>query len=255
MKPGRLILVPNTLDFGIATVQAPLNDLLPQQTLRAAAGLTHWVVENAKSARAFLKRVDAVQPLAQPLQALQMQELPRAPKGSKEGVPAQAWNLLLAPLRAGQDLGLLSEAGLPAVADPGSQLVAAAHREGFEVHTLAGASSLLLALAASGLQGQSFAFVGYLPQDGAQRLARIRELEQRSKREQQTQLAIETPYRNPALLDALLQGLQAQTLLSVSRSLSTPEAWTRTARVADWKRQPSSLPSDQPAIFSWLASG
>lgn len=255
MKPGRLILVPNTLDFGIAAAQAPLDDLLPRQTLSEAARLRHWVVENAKTARAFLKRVDAVFPLAQTLQALQMQELPRPPKGSREGVPTAAWNELLAPLRAGQDLGLLSEAGLPAVADPGSQLVAAAHRAGFEVQTLAGASSLLLALAASGLQGQSFAFVGYLPQDGSQRLARIRELEQRSKREQQTQLAIEPPYRNPALLEALLQGLQPQTLLSVSRSLSTPVAWTRTARVADWRRQPSPLPSDQPAIFSWLASG
>ncbi len=253
MNAARLFLVPNTLDFGIAGEPAPLDDLLPRATLREAARLTHWVVENAKTARAFLKRVDAAFPLAQPLQTLQIQELPRQPKGGKG--PAPDWKPLLAPLRAGQDLGLLSEAGLPAVADPGSQLVAAAHREGFEVVTLSGSSSLVLALAASGLQGQSFAFVGYLPQDAAARLARVKELEQRSRREQQTQLAIETPYRNQALLDGLLQALNGDTLLSVSRSLCTPAAWTRTARVADWKRQPTPLPADQPAIFSWLASG
>ncbi|MBH9577996.1 SAM-dependent methyltransferase [Inhella proteolytica] len=253
MSSARLFLVPNTLDFGIAGEPAPLDDLLPRSTLREAARLSHWVVENAKTARAFLKRVDAVFPLAQPLQSLQIQELPRPPKGGKGPVPD--WKPLLAPLRTGQDVGLLSEAGLPAVADPGSQLVAAAHREGFGVVTLSGSSSLVLALAASGLQGQSFAFVGYLPQDAAARLARVKELEQRSRREMQTQLAIETPYRNQALLDGLLQALQGETLLSVSASLCTPLAWTRTARVADWKRQPSTLPTDQPAIFSWLASG
>lgn len=254
MRRGRLILVPNTLDFGIAGAAAPLDDLLPRSTLRAAAALSHWVVENAKSARAFLKRVDAVQPLATPLQGLQMQELPRPPKGGKASIPTEQWQALLAPLRQGLDLGLLSEAGLPAVADPGSNLVAQAHREGFEVHTLAGASSLVLALAASGLQGQSFAFIGYLPVEATARSARIRELEQRSRKEGQTQIAIETPYRNQALLEALLAALQEGSQLSVSRALTTAEAWTRSARVADWRRQPSSLPGDQPAIFSWLAS-
>lgn len=249
---ARLILVPNTLDFGIAGDPAPLDELLPRATLREAARLTHWVVENAKTARAFLKRVDALIPLAQPLQALRIQELPRPPKGGKG--PSPDWKPLLSPLHAGQDLGLLSEAGLPAVADPGSQLVAAAHREGFGVVTLAGSSSLVLALAASGLHGQSFAFIGYLPQDAGARAARIKELEQRSRKELQTQIAIETPYRNQALLEGLLQSLQGETLLSVSRSLCTPSAWTRTARVADWKRQPSTLPGDQPAIFSWLST-
>lgn len=249
-----LWLVPTPLDFGIddSADRAAMADLLPLRTVREAARLQHWVVENAKTARAVLKRIDAVLPLAQPLQALQIVELPRPPKGGPAGAPP---NLapLLAPLRAGQDLGLMSEAGLPAVADPGALLIAQAHREGFAVRSLPGSSSLVQALAASGLNGQSFAFQGYLPQDAAARAARIRELEQLSKRAGQTQLVIETPYRNPALLDALLQHLQPSTQLAVSCALTTAAEWTRSAPVAGWRATPSPLPKDQPAIFSWLA--
>jgi 16S rRNA (cytidine1402-2'-O)-methyltransferase len=261
MKPpapplGRLLLVPNTLDLGAAAVD--VQDLLPLGVLRQAARLQHWVVEDARSARAFLKRVDAVVPLAQPLQALQMQELPRPRKGSPQGVPAAEWAALLQPALAGHDVGLLSEAGLPAVADPGSALVQAAHAAGVVVQPLAGASSLLLALAASGLNGQSFAFVGYLPQEAAARAARIRELETHSRRWQQTQIAIEAPYRNAALLDALLASLQPGTQLSVSSGLTGPLAWTHTASVADWRTrrtgaQVAGMNDREPAVFSWLA--
>lgn len=245
-----LWLVPTPLDFGIDDETA-MPELLPLRTLREAARLQHWVVENAKTARAVLKRVDAVLPLALPLQSLQIVELPRAPKGRTGGTPDLA--PLLAPLRAGQDLGLMSEAGLPAVADPGALLVAQAHREGFAVRSLPGSSSLVQALAASGLNGQSFAFQGYLPQDAAARAARIRELEQLSKRAGQTQLVIETPYRNPALLDALLQHLQPATQLAISCALTTATEWTRSAPVAQWRQQPGRpIPKDQPAIFSWL---
>ncbi len=170
---GRLYLVPNTLDFGLAAGQLPaaLDDLLPAGVIRIAARLEHWVCENAKTTRALLKRVDAVTPLAAPLQALSIVELPRPAKGgAARGGPTPAqWNELLKPAFAGHDVGLLSEAGLPAVADPGAGLVQAAHDLGLEVIALAGASSLLLALAASGLQGQSFAFVGYLPVDASSR--------------------------------------------------------------------------------------
>ncbi|MBH9553308.1 SAM-dependent methyltransferase [Inhella gelatinilytica] len=254
--PGRLVLVPNTLDFGVESVLG-LDAALPPLVWREAAQLRYWVVENAKSARAFLKRIDAVQPLSVPLQQLSIVELPRPNKGGKtapsQTLASEVWASLLAPARAGHDLGLLSEAGLPAVADPGSGLVAQAHRERLPVHSLAGPSSLLLALAASGLQGQQFAFVGYLPQDAAARTARIRELEQRSRKEQQTQIAIETPYRNRVLLDALLQALHPETRLSVSMALTTPSASTHCATVAHWRREPRELPTDQPAVFSWLA--
>jgi 16S rRNA (cytidine1402-2'-O)-methyltransferase len=247
-----LLLVPTPLDFGL-DASAPLDEMLPRSTLRAAAGLQHWVVENAKSARAFLKRVDAVQPLTTALQQLSITELPRAPKGGGT-LPANALADCLAPLRAGQALGLLSEAGLPAVADPGAQLVALAHQEGFPVRSLPGSSSLVQALAASGLNGQGFSFVGYLPQEAAARAARIRELEQLSRRSGHTQIAIETPYRNAALLEALLQALQPGTRLAVSCALTTAAEWTRSSPVAQWRARPSPLPKDQPAIFSWLAS-
>lgn len=246
-----LWLVPAPLDFGIEA-ESPLADLLPMATLRQAACLDHWVVENAKTARAFLKRVDAACPLATPLQQLQILELPRAPKGA--GGSAVDVRPLLAPLRAGQDLGLLSEAGLPAVADPGALLVAQAHREGLPVRSLAGSSSLVQAVAASGLNGQCFAFQGYLPQDAAERAARIRELEVQSRRQRQTQVVIETPYRNLVLLKALVDALQPGTQLAVSLSLTTRQEFTRSASVAQWRAAATELPKDQPAIFSWLAS-
>lgn len=246
-----LWLVPAPLDFGIDT-SASLADLLPLGTLRQAAQISHWVVENAKTARAFLKRVDAACPLATPLQQQHMVELPRAPKGS--GTRQVDCRPLLAPLRAGLELGLLSEAGLPAVADPGALLVAQAHREGLSVRSLAGSSSPIQALAASGLNGQCFAFQGYLPQDSTARAARIRELEAQSRRQGQTQLVIETPYRNQPLLRALIDTLQPSTQLAVSLALTTPQEHTRSSSVAQWRASAPELPKDQPAIFSWLAS-
>jgi 16S rRNA (cytidine1402-2'-O)-methyltransferase len=250
--PGTLWLVPAPLDLG--ATEAPLQAVLPEAVLRRAAALAHWVVEDAKSARALLKRVGQIVPLAQPLQALQLVELPRPPKGApRGGAPAIDWRALLAPALQGHDLGLLSEAGLPAVADPGSALVAAAHEAGVPVQPLSGPSSLMLALAASGLNGQSFAFVGYLPQEAAARTSRIRELEVWSRQQGQTQLAIETPYRNAALWQALVEGLQPTTRLSVSAGLTLDGGFTRSAPVAAWRRQPLALPDRLPAVFAWLA--
>ncbi len=248
---GTLVLVPNTLDLGASEVD--LQAVLPLDVIRRAAALQHWVAEDARSTRAFLKRVAAVKPLATPLQALDIRELPRPRKGSREAVPAQEWQALLAPALQGQDLGLISEAGLPAVADPGSLLVAAAHAAGVPVLPLPGASSLLLALAASGLNGQSFAFAGYLPQEAAPRMARIKELEALSRRAAQTQLLIETPYRNAAMLAALLDALAPTTTLSVSCGLTLPEGWTRSAPVSAWRRQAQVMPDRLPAVFALLA--
>ncbi|MBC7996279.1 MAG: SAM-dependent methyltransferase [Rhizobacter sp.] len=249
--PGKLILMPNTLDFGV-NGEADLQEVLPLGAIRIAARLTHWVAENAKTTRAFLKRVDAVVPLAQPLQALSIVELPRPPKGTRV-VALPDLKPLIQPALQGHDIGLISEAGLPAVADPGAALVQAAHALGVRVEALAGPSSLLLALAASGLNGQSFAFVGYLPVDAMQRGTRIRELEALSRRAGQTQQMIETPYRNEALLAALLTHLRGDTQLSVSCGLTLPQAWTRTDAVAQWKAHTSQMPADVPAVFSLLA--
>lgn len=251
---GRLYLVPNALDLGTADASQPLDAVLPRGALEVAARLADWVAENAKPARALLKRVDAVVPLAQPLQAISIVELPRAPKG-RGGAPSAPPDLrtLLAPALAGRDMGLVSDAGLPAVADPGAALVAAAHAAGVPVVPLSGPSSIALAVAASGLDGQSFAFVGYVPSDGAARAARLRELESISKRQTQTQLMIETPYRNQALLEALLAALQPRTRVSVSVGLTLTGGWTRTLRVADWRKAGVTLPGDVPAVFALLA--
>jgi 16S rRNA (cytidine1402-2'-O)-methyltransferase len=250
---GRLYLMPNTLDFGVEGAAVDLQEVLPLHAIRIAARLTHWAAENAKTTRAFLKRVDAVAPLTQPLQAIQITELPRAAKGRSEAVPTQDWARLLAPALDGLDMGLISEAGLPAIADPGALLVAAAHAAGIEVVPLSGPSSLLMALAASGLNGQSFAFVGYLPVEVQARAARIRELETLSLKQGQTQLMIETPYRNGALLQALLASLKPGTRLSVSCGLSLAQGFTHSASVSEWRASKKELPEKIPAVFAILA--
>jgi 16S rRNA (cytidine1402-2'-O)-methyltransferase len=251
------VLVPNTLDFGVDAASgetlAPLTEVLPLSVIQCAAGLRHWVAENAKTTRAFLKRVHRIQALAAPLQEIDIRELPRPPKGAPRATDPGAFKALLQPALHGADLGLISEAGLPAVADPGNGLVQAAHDAGLEVICLPGPSALLLALAASGLNGQSFAFAGYVPVDAQERLYTLQALEQRSARSHQTQLLIETPYRNPALLSALLQALKPGTRLSISVGLTLPTGWSRTQRVADWRAGTLSLPTDIPAVFAFLA--
>jgi 16S rRNA (cytidine1402-2'-O)-methyltransferase len=246
---GTLYLVPAPLDFG-CELQAPLQDALPLGTLQTAARITHWICENAKSARAYLKRIDAIAPLVEPLQAQHIQELPREvhKKGDHAG-QFDARPLLTAALE-GHDMGLLSEAGMPAVADPGSSVARAAHDLGITVVPLTGPVSLLLALAASGLNGQNFAFVGYLPQDAAARTQRIRELETLALRSGQTQLFIETPYRNTALLQALTQTLQHNTRLAVARGLTLATADVRSETVKAWRARPPALDDRLPAVFA-----
>ncbi|MEJ8848975.1 SAM-dependent methyltransferase [Variovorax rhizosphaerae] len=249
MKQGTLYLVPAPLDFG-CDVQAPLQDALPLGTLQKAAAITHWICENAKSARAYLKRIDAVTPLAASLQAQEITELPRDvhKKGDHAG-QFDARPLLTAALN-GHDIGLLSEAGMPAVADPGSSVARAAHDLRIAVVPLTGPVSLLLALAASGLNGQNFAFVGYLPQEPAARSQRIRELETLALRTGQTQLFIETPYRNAALQQALLQTLQHNTRLAVSRGLTLANATVRSDTIKGWRAAPGQSEDRLPAVFA-----
>lgn len=259
-KTGTLYLVPTPLDFGCtpkgsASAAETISQCLPHDTLVTAARLTHWITENAKSTRAFLKRVDAVMPLALPLQAQHITELPRHTHKKGDHAPAAASDQearqLLAPVLNGNHLGLVSEAGMPAIADPGSSIVRAAHALGIPVVPLVGPVSLMLALAASGLNGQSFAFVGYVPQEPADRARRLRELETLALKTGQTQILIETPYRNVALLQALLQSLHPHTRLAVSGGLTLGHQVTRSALVSDWKAQTLAreLPLDLPAVF------
>ncbi len=217
-------------------------DSLPTNVLGVIRPLTHFVVEQAKTARAFLKAAgtDA------PLQALRLEEL-------NEHTPDGALDRLLTPLRHGHDVGLLSEAGCPAVADPGANLVALAQQENIRVVPLIGPSSLLLALMASGLNGQRFAFQGYLPAKDADRSKALRNLEIESKKNRQTQLFIETPYRNRAMFDGILQTCQPTTRLSVATDLTLPGESVRTRTIGDWKKQSPPDIERRPTVFLLLA--
>ena len=244
---GTLYLVPTPLDFGCDSV-SPLGEVLPQATIVRAATLEHWVCENAKSARAFLKRVGEVSPLSVSIQEQHLQELPReVHKKGDVGFDARS---LLAPVLQGQDMGLLSEAGMPAIADPGASVVRAAHALGIEVQPLIGPVSLMLALAASGLNGQNFAFVGYVPSEPALRAQRIKALEVLAIKTGQTQMFIETPYRNEALLRTLLEVLHAGTRLAVSMGLTLETCRHYSGTPQDWKRGKWVLNKQTPAVFA-----
>ena len=247
--PGKLYLVPAPLDFGCDDT-VDLQDTMPKGTLVVAAALQHWVCENAKSARAYLKRVNEITPLLSPLQALHIQELPREvhKKGDHTG-QFDARYLLKAALD-GADMGLVSEAGMPAVADPGSSVVRAAHDLGIEVIPLTGPVSLLLTLAASGLNGQNFAFVGYLPQDAADRAQRVKELESLALKTGQTQLFIETPYRNAAMMQTLLQTLQHNTRLAVCSGLTLKRGVCQSQTVKSWRQSKTIPDNSTPAVFA-----
>ncbi len=233
---GTLYLIPVPLG-----PSAPQDSLHPD-VLATVRPLRHFVVEQAKSARAFLKAAGT----DLPLQELQLEEL-------NEHSRPDAIEHLLAPLRAGHDVGLLSEAGCPAVADPGADLVALAQRENIRVVPLIGPSSLLLALMASGLNGQRFAFQGYLPAKDVDRSKTLRELEAESRKRRQTQLFIETPYRNRAMFDAILQACQGTTRLCVATDLTLPGEFIRTLTVAQWKKQTPPEIERRPTVFLLLA--
>lgn len=239
--PGTLFLIPNTLGETEA-----LASVLPEQVQQITSQLDYFVAENAKTARAFLKLVNANHPLAKPLQEITISEL-------NVNTPAAALAGLLAPLLAGRDGGLVSEAGVPAVADPGADLVRLAHQHNIPVRPLVGPSSLLLAVMASGLNGQSFAFNGYLPTDAAQRATRIKELETRSRKEKQTQLFIETPYRNAAMLEALVAACAPSTLVCVATDLSLASETIRTMTAAQWKTAKAPDFHKKPTVFLLLA--
>ncbi|OZA27309.1 MAG: SAM-dependent methyltransferase [Hydrogenophilales bacterium 17-64-11] len=235
MSAGTLYLIP--VPLGPVSPEA----CLPPETLAVTRRLDRFVVERAKTARAHLKAMGH----PQPIQALQIEEL-------NEHTPASAIAALLAPLKAGHDIGLLSEAGCPAVADPGATLVLAAHREDITVVPLIGPSSILLALMASGLGGQRFAFHGYLPAREPERSQKIRELEKTARKEKATQLFIETPYRSAALLDALATTLAPETWVSVGADLSLPSELIQTGRARDWKGRTDRV-KDRLVVFGIAA--
>ena len=234
---GILYLIPVSLGQTV-----PWACFLPTQTQTIAAGLHYFVVENARAARAHLKQID----YPAPLRETSIRELPEKPSPND-------LNDLLQPALNGHAIGLMSDAGSPAVADPGAFLVAHAHRLGIQVIPLVGPSSILLGLMASGLNGQSFVFHGYLPVAETERNKHLQLLEAESRRLHRTQIFIETPYRNDKLLEALLTCCQPTTRLCVACDLTTPTEYIRTHTIIKWKQADRPSLAKRPALFLLLA--
>lgn len=233
---GKLHLIP------VGLGDADPSIWLPSAAHELASQLSIYIAENAKTARAFLKLISTTRPL---------QEITIHTLDSKvDNNQIKQW---LQPLLAGQDIGLVSEAGCPAVADPGAKVVSAAHAMKLTVVPWVGPSSILLSLMASGLEGQRFAFHGYAPVNPAERAQQLKAWENDSHKHQQTQILIETPYRNDAMLATLLSALKGSTRLCVARSLTTQHEWIQTCSVSEWKSRPKPNLAKQPAIFLFLA--
>jgi 16S rRNA (cytidine1402-2'-O)-methyltransferase len=228
---GTLYLIPTPLG------PTPLERVLPEETRRVAADLATFIVEHPKTARAFLKQLGTATPLQQ-LSLLELNEHTR---------PAEL-DALLAPLLAGHDVGLISEAGCPAVADPGADLVRLAHRRGIRVRPLVGPSSILLALMGSGLVGQRFAFHGYLPAKPDERARALRDLEKRAEQEDAAQVFIETPYRNRAMLDTLFAACRGDTWLGLAWDLTGDAEGVLSRRLDDWRQAPPDI-DRRPCVF------
>ena len=220
MMKAALYLIPSTMS------DAPVTDVIPDGNLEIIRGVKHFVVENVRTVRRFLKRCDRNIDIDS-LTFTVLDEHTRP-----EEIPA-----MLSPLAEGHPVGVISEAGCPAIADPGADLVAIAQEKGYEVVPLVGPSSILLSLMGSGFNGQSFAFIGYLPHEAKARTARLRELEQRIRRENQTQIFIETPYRNNKLIAELASTLPPGLKLCVASDITGPQQTILTLPLAKWVRR------------------
>jgi 16S rRNA (cytidine1402-2'-O)-methyltransferase len=234
---GTLHLIP------VGLGDSPINQWLPPLAQAQAGSLDIYIAESAKAARAFLK----LTPLERALQEIVIHELNTRVDDST----LESW---LAPLKTGQDIGLVSDAGCPAVADPGARAVAIAHQWGITVKPWVGPSSILLGLMASGLDGQRFAFHGYAPVEPTERIKQLKSWEQISAKQKQSQLLIETPYRNQAMLTSLVEHLKGNTRLCIARSVTTADEWIKTLTIAQWKQQPSPMLDKHPTLFIFQAA-
>jgi 16S rRNA (cytidine1402-2'-O)-methyltransferase len=246
MTKGTLFLIPNTLGDDPRDVQLPF--VLPNEVAKQASQLEFWIVENAKTARSFLKAVNTLYPLIKPLQEIKMVEW----SGPQTKIDIKD---LLKPLLLGNDLGLLSEAGLPAVADPGTEIVAAAHLAKIKVRPLTGPSSLMLALMASGMNGQGFMFHGYIAIKPVERMQALKTIEAQSKKNHATQLWIETPYRNLGMLETCIETLQPHTQLCIAAHVTLADELIVSQSIGEWRKAwKSNAPEIQflekkPAVF------
>ena len=234
-EKGTLYMIPCPIG------ETPVWDVLPAANLAVMQSLDYFIVENVRTARRFLSKAGT----GRPIDSLRFEEL-------NEHTPPQDVERLVAPLLGGQNAGMISEAGVPGVADPGAEIAALCHRHGVRVVPLVGPSSILMALMASGLNGQSFAFNGYLPVKPPERAKAIRHFERRAQTERQSQIFIETPYRNIKLFEELLAVCQPQTMLTVAAGITEPDEFIRTAPVSLWRKAPLPDINKRPAIFILL---
>ena len=219
-----------------------LGKVLPAEVMQLVQNLEYFVVENEKSARRFLSTIKTKKPVRE----LNFQLL-------NEHTDDKDLPKLIAPLLAGYDIGMLSEAGCPGIADPGAALAAIAHRKGARVTPLVGPSSILLGLMASGFNGQQFTFLGYLPSDKLARISKLKDIERQSERLNQTQIFIETPYRNQHMLEDILSNCNPTTRLCIAKNVSLETELVISKTIAEWKK--SELPDlhKQPTVFLLLA--
>ena len=235
MKPialkGKLYLIPTTLG------EMNPHDVLPQTVKRAIDFIDNYIVENEKTARKFIKSIHPEKTQS----SLKLSALNKHTEVSE-------YITMIAPCLNGLNVGLMSEAGCPGVADPGAVIVKIAHEKGIQVVPLVGPSSILLAMMGSGMNGQSFAFNGYLPIDKGDKKAALKSYENLSNSKNQSQIFIETPYRNNKLLEDLLQTLQPNTHLCIATDITLPTEHIRTLRAADWKKTTVDL-HNRPTIF------
>jgi 16S rRNA (cytidine1402-2'-O)-methyltransferase len=256
MMSGTLYLIPNTL--GDENREDQLSLVLPIDTIAQASQLRYWIVENAKTARALLKAVNTQKTLICPIQEMHMSEW-RGPGKEHTNKATPDIKNLLQPLLDGHDMGLMSEAGLPAIADPGSDIVHIAHKLGITVRAMVGPNSLLLSLMSSGMNGQSFAFNGYLPVNHSEKVSALKVLEQESKKKKQTQLWIETPYRNSSMIETMLEALHPNTQICIATDVTLPTEWIKSASVQNWQatiQKDSGLLQrlhQRPSVFLLLA--
>lgn len=230
--PAALYLIPVTLG------ETSIEQVLPPYNHEVIMGIRHFVVENIRSARRFLRQTDK----AFPIDDCTFFEMGKH-------ADEKQFSQYLQPLREGKTVGVISEAGCPAVADPGADIVRIAQREGLRVVPLVGPNSMIMAVMSSGLGGQSFAFNGYLPVDASDRAKRLKALESRAWTEGQTQLFIETPYRNEKMFQALLSTLRPQTRLCIAAGITTADEYIRTLPISEWKKTKLPDLSKIPAIF------
>jgi 16S rRNA (cytidine1402-2'-O)-methyltransferase len=233
-EKGKLFLIPTTIAENTNQV------VIPQQVLLALKDIQFFLAENTRTARRYLSSLK----IYPSIESLTFQVLDKETKETEI-------EALMAPVLNGNNIGVLSESGCPGIADPGSMAVRFAHQNGISVIPLVGPSSIVLALMASGLNGQSFAFHGYLPVDSKEAAKAIKEFERESSVRHQTQLFIETPYRNNQMLDHLLNSLKPTSILSIAVDLTGQNQFIQTKSVKEWKLNKPSLPKE-PAIFSFL---